>query len=180
MAAERGPDGRFLKGHTPIPGAHRPPGALNLVTRSLREKILDGFGKDDDGIMSFVRDLKRDYPPAAAALLARMLPPVEEKPEAAGGTVIINIQPIAHGNFFVGDPPQLVDKTAANQIAGTDAAVLMLEHQSTEEANAAPIQILEPEPKPQVDAAPIVEEPDDAGVFLVRSAGLQRRRARPR
>ena len=101
-----------------------------------------------------------------------MLPPVEEKPEAAGGTVIINIQPIAHGSFFVGNPPQLVDETAANQIAGMDAATLMLEHQSTEETNAAPAEILEPEPKPQVDEAPIEpEEPDDGGVFLVRSQG---------
>jgi hypothetical protein len=168
MAAERGPDGRFLKGHTPIPGAHRPPGALNLVTRSLREKILDGFGKDDDGITSFVRDLKRDYPPAAAGLLARMLPPADEKPEGAGGTVIINIQPIARGSFFVGDPPQLVDETAARQIAGTDDAVLMLAHQ-VEEAIAAPVEIepeLEPEPRSGSD------------IVIVQSASLARRRQR--
>ena len=168
MAAERGPDGRFLKGHTPIPGAHRPKGALNLVTRSLREKILDGFGKDDDGITSFVRDLKRDYPPAAAGLLARMLPPADEKPEGAGGTVIVNILPIASGNFFVGDPPQLVDETAARQIARTDDAVLMLEHQ-VEEAIAAPVEVepeLEPEPQSGSD------------IVIVQSASLARRRQR--
>jgi hypothetical protein len=174
MAAERGPNGRFLKGHTPIPGAHRPPGALNLVTRSLREKILDGFGKDDDGITSFVRDLKRDYPPAAAGLLARMLPPADEKPEGAGGTVIINIQPIARGSFFVGNPPQLVDETATRQIAGTDDAVLMLKHLSTEEANAAPVEILEPEP---VIEEQLVDKRDDGGVFVVRSSRLKARRS---
>ena len=167
MAAERGPNGRFLKGHTPIPGAHRPKGALNLVTRSLREKILDGFGKED-GVTQFVRDLKRDYPPAAAGLLARMLPPADEKPEGAGGTVIINIQPIARGSFFVGDPPQLVDETAARQIAGTDDAVLMLEHQ-VEDAIAAPVEVepeLEPEPAPGSD------------IVIVQSASLARRRQR--
>jgi hypothetical protein len=47
---------------------------LNLVTRSLREKILDGFG-NEDGVTQFVRDLKRDCPATAAALLARMIPP---------------------------------------------------------------------------------------------------------
>jgi hypothetical protein len=114
---------------------------VNKITRSLREKILDGFGKED-GVTSFVRDLKRDCPGAAAALLARLLPPADEKPEGAGGTVIVNILPIASGNFFVDDPPQLVDETAARQIAGTDDAVPMLEHLSTEEANAAPVEIL--------------------------------------
>ena len=163
MGAERGPDGRFLKGHVGCsPG--RPVGAVNKITRSLREKILDGFGKDDDGITNFVRDLKRDYPPAAAGLLARMLPPADEKPEGAGGTVIINIQPIARGSFFVGDPPQLVDETAARQIAGTDDAVLMLEHQ-VEEAIAAPVEV-EPELEP---------EPQSGGdIVIVQSASLAR------
>jgi hypothetical protein len=164
--ADRGPDGRFLKGHaTSSPG--RPVGVVNKITRSLREKILDGFGKED-GVTSFVRDLKRDSPGAAAALLARLLPPADEKPEGAGGTVIVNILPIASGNFFVGDPPQLVDETAARQIAGTDDAVPMLEHQ-VEEAIAAPVEVepeLEPEPQSGSD------------IVIVQSASLARRRQR--
>ena len=97
-----------------------------------------------------------------------MLPPADEKPEGAGGTVIINIQPIARGSFFVGDPPQLVDETAARQIAGTDDAVLMLEHQ-VEEAIAAPVEVepeLEPEPQSGSD------------IVIVQSASLARRRQR--
>ena len=168
---DRGPDGRFLKGHAPSsPG--RPVGVVNKITRSLRENILDGFGKED-GVTSFVRDLKRDCPGAAAALLARLLPPADEKPEGAGGTVIVNILPIASGNFFVDDPPQLVDETAARQIAGTDDAVPMLEHLSTEEANAAPVEFLEqPESEEQQ-----VNKCDDGGVFVARSSRLKVRRS---
>jgi hypothetical protein len=169
MAAERGPDGRFLKGHTPIPGAHRPPGALNLVTRSLRERILDGFGKED-GVTQFVRDLKRDYPPAAAGLLARMLPPADEKPEGSGGVVTeVNILSIPYGAYLVGDPLRVATEEEARLLTGASEP-LLIEHQLVEEVIAPPIEILEPEEQ-QVDKR------DDGGVFVVRSSRLKARRS---
>ena len=36
--------GRFVKGHKKHPAAGRPPNAVNVITKTLREKVLDGFG----------------------------------------------------------------------------------------------------------------------------------------
>jgi hypothetical protein len=169
MAAERGPDGRFLKGHTPIPGAHRPKGVVNVITKSLRERILDGFGKDD-GVTQFVRELKRDCPGAAAVLLARLLPPSDvEAPQC--GPVIINVMPIASGTYVVNN--EQVGEAEVRQVA--ESSALLLEHQPAEHV-PAPIEITEP--KLQAGEAPI--EPDvehsDGGVFVVQSARLRARR----
>jgi len=61
------------------------------------------------------------------------------------------------------------------KLAGND--MLAIEHWPEEPAQ---VEILPREPKPHVDEAPIEpEEPDDGVVFLVRSAGFQRRRSRP-
>ena len=92
---ERGPDGRYLKGHPPSGG--RPVGAANKITQSLREQVLEGLSD----IPAFVKELKRDYyPPAAAGLLARLMPPAENAENTPqGGTVIINILPIRSGTY---------------------------------------------------------------------------------
>ena len=47
------------------------------MSRSVRERVLEGFDDPnarEDGISDFVRDLKATHPPAAAGLLARMMP----------------------------------------------------------------------------------------------------------
>src|SRR3954467_491480 len=90
----RGLDGRFLKGH-PCLGS-RPPGAANKLGRSLRERVLLGIGD----VEKFVEHLCLTQPGAAAGLLAKLLPP-EPEPESGtggtGGTVIVNVLPIARG-----------------------------------------------------------------------------------
>jgi hypothetical protein len=109
--AERGPDGRFLIGHKPIsPG--RPIGAANVLTRTLREKILDGFG-GEDGVTRFVADLKRDCPAAAALLLSKLLPPVEVEGalRAAASPVVVNVRSVPT-DFYVVNP----DETPADAL----------------------------------------------------------------
>ena len=70
------------------PSGGKPVGAANKITQSLREQVLAGFSD----IPAFVKELKRDYPPAAAGLLARLIPPAETAEDTPqGGTVIVNI-----------------------------------------------------------------------------------------
>ena len=95
----------------------RPVGAINKITRSLRRKVLDGFG-DEDGVTQFVRDLKRDCPAAAAGLLARMIPPGEPGDDAIAGPVTVNIITIPVGAYLVGDPPRLVTEEEAERLLG--------------------------------------------------------------
>ena len=83
--ADRNPKGQFVKGHKKSsPG--RPVGVLNKITRSLREQVLDGFENDVPG---FVKELKRDFPPAAAALLSKLMPPGETADNVGGGGTTI-------------------------------------------------------------------------------------------
>jgi hypothetical protein len=97
--AERDPRGRFVKGHKPSGG--RPKGALGVITRSLREQVLEGLGD----IPKFVTDLAAEYPPAAAGLLAKLMPAVETADNVGGGTVTVNILPVRSGTYIeVFDP----------------------------------------------------------------------------
>jgi hypothetical protein len=94
---DRDSGGRFVKGHKKSsPG--RPVGAVNKLTRSLREQVLDGIGD----IPTFIGELKRDSLPACAGLPAKLLPPAENGDDARqGGTVIVNILPIKSGTFIL-------------------------------------------------------------------------------
>ena len=70
---DRDAKGRFAVGHKPLPNVGRPLGALNKLSKSVRERVIEGFDDPnarDDGIADFVRDLKATHPPAAAGLLA--------------------------------------------------------------------------------------------------------------
>jgi hypothetical protein len=70
----------------------------------LREQVLDGFENDVPG---FVKELKRELPPAAAGLLAKLMPPPEIGDDVPqGGTVIVNILPIKSGTFVLADIEQ--------------------------------------------------------------------------
>jgi hypothetical protein len=94
---ERGPDGRFPSGNKESRGRGRPRGSPNRITKSIRERVLAGFNNPDDpsgdGITAFVNELKKDYPPAAAGLLARMLPSGDsETPTGTGGVAVL--QPV--------------------------------------------------------------------------------------
>jgi hypothetical protein len=84
------PNGRFAKGHEPIPGAHRPKGALNVITKSLREQAIEDLGD----IAEFVRELKQSNPAAAAGLLARLMPP-GDVPESEGGHRVTQIDVVS-------------------------------------------------------------------------------------
>ena len=97
--ADRDAKGHWLKGHArSSPG--RPKGALNVVTKSLRESVLEGLGD----VPAFVKTLKADYPPAAAGLLAKLMPPSDAEDAAQGGGVtVINILPIRSGTFVLPD-----------------------------------------------------------------------------
>lgn len=91
--------GRFLVGHKATPTAGRPPGALNTITRSLREQVLAGF--DRRGIEAFVEDLLDTSPPSAAALLTRLLPP--EPVDDSGVAVVesVEIVSIPRGHYLL-------------------------------------------------------------------------------
>jgi hypothetical protein len=93
--AERDDRGRFLPGHPPLPGGGRPPGAVNKLSRSLREEVLDGVGD----VAGFVHELKSSHPQACAGLLAKLLPsePIDES-SAAGGTVNFTICAVSVGH----------------------------------------------------------------------------------
>jgi hypothetical protein len=116
--ADRDSGGRFVKGHKPSGG--RPKGALGVVTRSIREQILDGLGS----VEAFVKELKTEQPGAAAALLSKLIPPPpEETDPAAGGCVtVVNILPIRSGTFILPDgfdgpvPPHLKLVVAADDV----------------------------------------------------------------
>ena len=92
MGEGRDARGQLANGHAPIPGGHRPKGAVNIITRSLREKVMDGFG-EEDGVTEFVKELKKEYPPAAAGLLARMMPPAEAG-DASTGVFVTQINKV--------------------------------------------------------------------------------------
>jgi hypothetical protein len=112
--------GHFLPGNNLGPG--RPPGALNKLTRSLREKVLDGFNdpkcKDDEGVTRFIRKLKNDYPPAAAGVLAKMIPSGDVDDGLAGNGVqtVVIIRPIDNGKFLSRD--DIARNLAQEQIEG--------------------------------------------------------------
>ena len=112
-----------------------------MVTKTLRQQIEDAFTAKG-GVQGFVEHLIIEFPAVAAALLSKLLPPVEVEQglKAAGGTVVVNIQPIASGTYIVSGEP--VGEAKSSQLAGTDT--LLLEHHA-----AAPVDI--PEPKLQLD-----------------------------
>ena len=83
--------GRFVKGHRKRGG--RKPNVVNRITRSLREQVLDGFAD----VTQFVQQLKIEHPPAAAGLLARILPPGETEPGKGGTVTTINIFSVPSG-----------------------------------------------------------------------------------
>ena len=100
---------RFLKGHKKSsPG--RPLGAINRITKSLREQVLDGIGD----IPTFIRELKQDSLPACAGLLSKLIPPQPEEADPEVGRVIsVTIGPIRSGTYIMPDgfdgpvPPNL-------------------------------------------------------------------------
>ena len=102
VGQERDAQGRYLKGKPGGPG--RPLGALNVVTRSLREQVLDGFSKR--GVSAFVEALADESPSAAAGLLARMLPSDPAPEESTGPGVTVQILTVEPGYFFM--PADLV------------------------------------------------------------------------
>jgi hypothetical protein len=97
MASSRGRDqrGRFAKGHQKLEGAGRPKGSANVVTRTLRQQVIDGLAD----IATFVSELKQNNPVAAAALLARLLPP-NDAPENGDRVTQIEVVRMPRGKFL--------------------------------------------------------------------------------
>ena len=93
MAEGRDQKGRFAKGHAKLKGSGRPEGAVTVITKTLRERIIDGF-EEDGGVVNFVKELKKEFPPAAAGLLARMIPPAPEENAAGDGLCVNTIVPV--------------------------------------------------------------------------------------
>jgi hypothetical protein len=155
MATQRDKAGKFLKGHTPIPGAHRPKGTPNLVTKTLRQQI-EGAFTAKGGVQAFVEYLIVEHPVVAAALLAKLLPPVEveEALKNAGGRTIVHVHSIPTNHFVVNN--QIISGNSENMEDGA----LSLEYRSLEEAAAPPIEIMPPEPVLVADEAPAAPEPE--------------------
>jgi hypothetical protein len=62
--------------------------------------VREGLGD----VPTFIRGLKKDYPPAAAGLLAKLMPPAETADDTGGGgTVSFTIVPIRSGTFVLED-----------------------------------------------------------------------------
>jgi hypothetical protein len=93
-AADRDAKGKFIKGHKPSGG--RPKGALGLITKSLREEILDGIGN----IPTLIRELKQNSLPACAGLPSKLIPPADEADPIGGGVVNFVIAPIRSGTWM--------------------------------------------------------------------------------
>ena len=118
--------GRFKKGHKNL-GGGRPPNAVNKITKSLREQVLEGFGN----VPKFVQELKKDYPPAAAGLLARMMPSGDaELASSVGSIKTVNMLLVPRGN------KEQIDALAENRLP-------------TEFIDAAPT-LIEPPVKPKL------------------------------
>jgi hypothetical protein len=67
----------------------------------LRDQVLDGF---DNDILGFIRILKVEYPPAAAALIAKLLPPAsDERLPEAGRVINFTINSVQSGVHFASD-----------------------------------------------------------------------------
>jgi hypothetical protein len=58
--------------------------------------VLDGFENDVPG---FVRELKKEYPPEAAGLLAKLMPPDTADDPEAGRVISVTITPIKSGTW---------------------------------------------------------------------------------
>ena len=99
--------GKFVKGHKKHPAAGRPPNAVNVITKTLREKVLDGFGD----VTEFVSELKTAYPPAAAGLLARMMPPGDADENNGGAVVNVSIVSIPPSHFLSGKQIEHLNNT---------------------------------------------------------------------
>jgi hypothetical protein len=127
---DRDENGRFVIGHRQLAPSRA--GKPNKITKALRERVLDGFNDPNDpngdGITTFVTELKRDFPPAAAGLLARIMPPHAEETPTIEYTRDILIVSVPSGLFFTkeaaaddykfemvdtADGPQLTDKCAS-------------------------------------------------------------------
>jgi hypothetical protein len=94
--ADRDEKGRFLPGHKKS-SAGRPVGVVNKISRSLRDQVLEGLGD----VPEFIRDLKREVPGAAAALLSKLIPPPTDDADlVAGATVNFVIGPVTSGTFL--------------------------------------------------------------------------------
>jgi hypothetical protein len=66
--------------------------------------VLEGLGD----VPAFVKTLKADYPPAAAGLLAKLMPPSDAEDAPQGGCVtVVNILPIRSATFVL---PDHIDK----------------------------------------------------------------------
>ena len=159
----------------------RPVGAVNKITRSLREQVLDGFEKKG-GVTTFVQNLAERFPPAAAGLLSKILPPMDDAPAGSAGVVTaINILSIPHCAYLVGNPLRVATEEEARQLSKVDT-LLMIEHRP-EEMIAAPVEsVVEveiaqaDEGEPVVEEPPTEPEPNDDGVLVIRSQALIRAR----
>ena len=146
MAEGRDELGRFVK----LPGPGRPPGALNVVTKTLREKVLAGFDDPDnvtgsDGVTDFVRELRKTYPAAAAGLLARMLPPSETEPPADYVPMAVNIVEVPSGTFI----PLEQARAQIRQLENLDDHDLPI-------IDVDPLPIVEVDPQP-IESEPVAE-----------------------
>ena len=125
--------GRFAPGHRQL----APPrtGKPNKITQSIRERVLNGFNDDPrgDGVSEFVKELKRDHPPAASVLLGKMMPSSQFEDEFSGTTInaepvhettSFEILPVASANFLLAAGTTIVAPNGVTIVAsGTDVLV---------------------------------------------------------
>jgi hypothetical protein len=98
--------GAFTPEHPRLPGAGRPPGRTNKITRDLKVGIMeaaiaygaDGFGAG--GLTGYLYHLAADHPKAFASLLAKMLPYQVSSNSSSSAIGTINVVSIPAGQFL--------------------------------------------------------------------------------
>jgi len=140
-----------LPGHAPAPTAGRPKGAIGIITKSLREQILQGF--DKRGISGFVEDLLTESPPSAAALLTRLLPPEANDEEGPGGVTSVTMTCIPRGHYLL---PEDLGVSSFLYTGSEVAQVQEVQAQTRERGDALRRALL----ADTADDTPSNEEPD--------------------